>query len=312
MVVAAASGDHRPVGVELHLLVQRRPDRLRHAALDLAAALLGVHHRRRRRRPARTAGSAPRRSRGRPRPGTPCTLNATDRGVPSWLPVRRSAATGSAAKSTRPFAALHPVRVQSAHECRRRPGQLRGGGQQSRRAAPSGGQHGAPGDHDAGRAERAGVVPGCVGVGLPDRRSGRRWCPARSRRAGRARWWCRCRTRWCRRASGVVPRRSSTETDASAKCPRGGMVAIIATAMPSPTRHCGPSGGGRPVPRGQRGLRQVEALVQAVAAEGQIVVAARGSPRTGRRARRRCGAGARTGRCRAVGRARRAPTRRRR
>ena len=50
------------------------------------------------------------------------------------------------------------------------------------------------------------------------------------------------------------------------------MVAIIATAMPSPTRHCGPSGGGDAVAGGQRVLREVEALVEAVAAEGQVVV----------------------------------------
>ena len=36
----------------------------------------------------------------------------------------------------------------------------------------------------------------------------------------------------------------SREIDASAKWPRGGMVAIIAMAMPSPIRHRAPSGAG--------------------------------------------------------------------
>ena len=65
---------------------------------------------------------------------------------------------------------------------------------------------------------------------------------------------------------------ASSEIDASAKCPRGGMVAIIATAMPSPTRHCSPSGAGDPSPEASACCDEVEALVEAVAAVRQVVV----------------------------------------
>ena len=54
--------------------------------------------------------------------------------------------------------------------------------------------------------------------------------------------------------------------------PRGAMVAIIATAMPSPTRQCSPLGGRLTVAAAQRCLGQVEALVEPVAAVDEVVL----------------------------------------
>ena len=98
------------------------------------------------------------------------------------------------------------------------------------------------GDDDARRPERARVVAGDVGVGLPDADPVDRRARAPARRAARARSSCRCRTRRCRRsprsgrrrAAGPSPRRSA----------RAGRWSRSSRApCPSPTRV--PSGAGR-------------------------------------------------------------------
>ena len=81
-----------------------------------------------------------------------------------------------------------------------------------------------------------------------------------------------------------------------ARCPPGGTVSSIATAIPVPVRHPSPSGTGRPRAAGQRGRHQVEALGQPVAGDLRVGLVAGRTPAGrpgGPRCRRRNSSGSR-------------------
>jgi hypothetical protein len=210
----------------------------------------------------------------------PCTLKATERGVPPQYPFSSSGSStlgigGEVGQGDRLLAAHHAATGEHAL----------GHGASSSSAARDrirgqrgrGGVRGAAGDDGAGRAEGAGVVRHQIGVGLAQPATRVVVCSTVA-----AICWC---TVDVPLPNSAVPTSSPNAPSASSRivacewCPRGGTVAIIATADPSPTRQ--PAARRiRPLPRARQAVaHEPHALVEAVAADDEVGLLVRGDHR---------------------------------
>ena len=128
---------------------------------------------------------------------------------------------------------------------------------------------GASGNDCSRAAIGAGVMAAVIGIGLQQRRCCRSSRRARWRRSGDGR--CGAVAELGRADDELVAAvRRAARSLASEKCPPGGTVSIMPSAVPSPTSQSSDGGGSRPPPRSIASLTKRQALIETVAAINDI------------------------------------------